>query len=177
MLEFLITQGHRDLIIEGIFRKLYAEGQNSPVNSTSFHAMLLNKCETIHPTSCIAASKLDLNPFTSIPDSLLSRIANEITQDMIKPSSIKKIENIKNQIKEEVELKYNTFDTDELSSNCNKTMLKSYKYHWESGIEMLSFKGVKNYRETSTNAELSNYLFKFIDDNLTSSRCIESLST
>ena len=81
-LVFVVTQGHGDVIIKGLFRQFYAEGQNSELNSGAFHSQLLNKCESIHPKS-FESSNVDLNPFTIIPDSLLSRIASYIPQKQI----------------------------------------------------------------------------------------------
>ena len=116
---------------------------------------------------------------------LNSRLANEIiiTQDMKKHGSNhnKQIADIK----DEIELKYNTFDANQLLSfdeNVNKS--KCFKYQWESGIKMLSFMNSKDSRifvyhsgyEDFDYEELSTTCCEIIDNLLTENRCKESLS-
>ena len=76
---------------------------------------------------------------------LNQRLTNEITPKQRETLHSWQIEKLENNIKNEIELKYSTFDANQLSEmsdnndDNNNTIKQKYKYKWSTSIEMLSF--------------------------------------
>ena len=72
---------------------------------------------------------------------LNERLKREITQKQREKLHSWQICKIENNIKNEIELKYNTFDANELNEidDININTNKKYKYQWSTRIEILSF--------------------------------------
>ena len=70
---------------------------------------------------------------------LNQRLSKEITPKQREKLHSWQIEKLENDIKNEVELKYNTFDVNELNQvKMNESNEYKYKYEWSTSIEMLS---------------------------------------
>ena len=131
-------------------KRLFAFVQNSSVKQLSIVNMRIshNDLEILVPESPKA---IELN----------ERLSNEITSKQRKKLCSWQIKKLENNIKNEIELKYNTFDVNELRDTDSQG---KYTYKWSTNIEMLYIKGCAG------SALRDGRIMTYLQDNLTSQR-------
>ena len=97
---------------------------------------------------------------------LNQRLSTEITAKQRQRLHSWQIEKLENNIKNEIEAKYDTFDVNQLNQvndNANNSdTMKKYKYQWSTNIEMLSIQGMDH--------TVSYDLLESLKDKLTTTR-------
>ena len=96
---------------------------------------------------------------------LKCRLNNEITDEVKKNKQLWQIDEMKQNIKNEIDEKYKPkFDENELNELNDSNSLKNKQYKWHSQIELLSFVDFDRELESTLDEPISQYLMSQLDD-------------